>query len=161
MPLEGGRWIATLIGFGNDHPPTDEHGFTTFVRGLAQPDLAAALAQAEPLGEPTGYRQTTNLWRRYEKLPSWPAGLAAIGDTVCSLNPRYGQGMSVAALEALLLRRFVERRGIAADLGDRMRRALTEALVVPWLMATSEDYRYSGTTGPRRTPCPGPASPDD
>ena len=59
--------------------------------------------------------------------------------------------MSVVALEALLLRSLIERHGVTADLGNRVRRALAAAIVRPWLMATSEDYRYPGTTGPART----------
>jgi flavin-dependent dehydrogenase len=151
LPLEGGRWVATLVGFAGDHPPTDEAGFAAFARSLAVPDIANALDQAEPLSEPMGYRQTTNLWRHYEQLPRWPVGLAALGDAVCSLNPMYGQGMSVVAMEAVLLRKLLERHGATAVLGEELRRALAALLRTPWVMATSEDYRYAGTTGPKRS----------
>lgn len=28
FPLEGGRWLVTLIGMGGDYPPTDEAGLS-------------------------------------------------------------------------------------------------------------------------------------
>lgn len=151
LPLEGDRWIVTLVGFAGDYPPTDTDGFAAFMGSLAVPDMAEALEQAEPLSEPIGYRQTNNLWRHYEKLSQWPLGLAAVGDAVCSLNPLYGQGMSAVAMEALLLRDTIERHGATAALGEPLRGALARGRVAPWVMATSEDYRYAGTTGPARS----------
>jgi flavin-dependent dehydrogenase len=151
LPLEGGRWIATLAGFSGDHPPIDDAGFRAFTRSLATPDIADALEAAEPLGEAIGYRQTANLWRHYERLPRWPLGLAALGDSACALNPLYGQGMSIAAQEAVLLRDLLERHGATLALGDRLRHALPALLAAPWAMATSEDYRYPGTRGASRS----------
>ncbi len=48
FPVEGGRWLVTLGGAGDDRPPTDEAGFETFARSLISPVLADALRVAEP-----------------------------------------------------------------------------------------------------------------
>ena len=34
MPIEGDRWIVTLLGGGRDYPPTDPAGFVEFTRSL-------------------------------------------------------------------------------------------------------------------------------
>jgi hypothetical protein len=71
-----------------------------------------------------------------------------MGDAVASFNPIYGQGMSVAALEALALRRHLER-GIEPQ-PRRWFRDLTQVVDVPWDMAAGGDLVFPGVQG-RRT----------
>ena len=152
MPREGGLWVATLFGFGRDYPPTDEAGFDAFARSLADPGLHEALSAAEPVSDIAGYRQTTGRWRHFEHLSSWPAGYVALGDAVCTFNPLYGQGMTVAMMGVAALRALLTEQGVEPDLGGKLRQRVARLLAAPWRIATGEDYRYPGTEGPPR-PC--------
>jgi 2-polyprenyl-6-methoxyphenol hydroxylase-like FAD-dependent oxidoreductase len=146
--LEGGRWLLTLGGILGDHPPTDPDGFLDFARSLRFPDLYEAVRHAEPLDDPVPFRFPASVRHRYERLDRFPDGLVVMGDAVCSFNPIYGQGMSVAALEALALRRHLEQ-GIAPQ-PRRFFRDLARVVDVPWDMAAGGDLVFPGVQG-RRT----------
>ncbi len=151
--IEGGRWIVTMMGFGRADPPLDEAGFSEFARTLGDPPLLAeALREAEPLGPAVGFQRAANRWRHYERLECWPDNFMVVGDAACAFNPIYGQGMSVAGLEALVLDRCLrpvaqghrERVGLA----HRFQQAQARELATPWQLATIEDYRIPQTEGP-------------
>lgn len=139
MAIEGGRWIVTLAGGGADIPPVSVDGFEDFARRLVHPALHDALQAAEPISPVVGFQRTENRLRHYEKLARWPGGLLVIGDAACSFNPVYGQGITVAALEALALQTWLR------DGAPRSFQATVARLVrTPWLMAAGEDARVPG-----------------
>jgi 2-polyprenyl-6-methoxyphenol hydroxylase-like FAD-dependent oxidoreductase len=153
LPLEGDRWICTLIGRHGDHPPTDLAGYMEFARSLPMPDIYEALRAAEPLGEPVRYGFPAGLRRHYEKLRRFPPGLLVLGDALCSFNPVYGQGMSAASMYADALQTCLQERVATGwSLTDLWRTFFRDAARVadsPWQLATGEDFRYAETTGTR------------
>src|SRR5258707_15862593 len=54
-------------------------------------------------------------WRHFARLDSFPRALLPIGDAICSLNPVYGQGITVAVQEANALRRLLSVHAWQAD----------------------------------------------
>jgi 2-polyprenyl-6-methoxyphenol hydroxylase-like FAD-dependent oxidoreductase len=146
--LEGGRWLLTLAGILGDHPPTDPDGFLAFARSLQFPDLYEIVRDAEPLDDPVAFRFPASVRHRYERLDRFPDGLLVMGDAVSSFNPVYGQGMSVAALEALTLRHHLERG--AAPQPRPLFRDLARVVDVPWDMSAGGDLVFPGVQG-RRT----------
>ncbi|MFD5145688.1 FAD-dependent oxidoreductase [Streptomyces sp. NPDC058401] len=150
MPLEGNRWLVTLVGNGEHAPPVREEEFLPFARSLRSPALYDAIRDAIPLSAPTAFRNTANEWRHYERLERWPAGFLVLGDANCRFNPVYGHGMTVAALAAEALAkeiRTLDPERIAAA-SRRIQRRTGAVAAVPWQIATSEDLRYAVTEGP-------------
>ncbi|HEY0638651.1 MAG TPA: NAD(P)-binding protein [Pseudonocardiaceae bacterium] len=151
---ENDHWMLTAVGMVGDHPPTDDPGLLAFLARCAPPDVLAAVAAAEPLTEPSAHRYPASVWRRYDRLRTFPEGLVVFGDAICGFNPIYGQGMTVAALEAEALRRLL--RGRCPRTGDRdlARRFFGAAarIIEPvWLLNAVADLAIPGVGG-RRTP---------
>jgi len=147
--LEGDIWMLTLFGMVGDHPPKDPEGFDAFLRSLCFPDLHDAVGAAEPVDGPAGYRFQANVRRRYERMLQFPEGFLVMGDALCSFNPIYGQGMTVAALQAIALRDHLQA-GIAPR-SQRVLRALARATDAPWELAIGADLTVPEVDG-RRTP---------
>ncbi|MDC0719221.1 NAD(P)/FAD-dependent oxidoreductase [Nannocystis bainbridge] len=145
-PVEGGRHIVTLVGYGGTFPPVDEAGFLEFAGALETPALRDALVGAVPCSAIHGYRKTENRLRHYEKLRRWPAGLVVLGDAACALNPVYGQGMSVAAVAATVLDAALRARP-EQPLGLRFQKRLAAGNLAAFMTASSDDLRWPGTTG--------------
>ena len=146
--MENDRFLVTLYGILGDHPPTDPAGFTDFAATLQFPDVHQALRDAEPLDEPVPFRHPTSVRRRYERLPRFPDGLLVMGDAVCTFNPIYGQGMSVAALQALALRAHLQQHGRPQPV--EFLRQVGRTVDVAWNMATGGDLAFPQVPG-RRT----------
>lgn len=148
VKLEDGRWIVTLAGFHGHHPPTDETGWMDFARGVCPPELLAALAEGD-LGEIHTHRFPANLRRRYDRLRRFPHGLVVVGDAVSSFNPVYGQGMTVAALEALALQDALRRGG---DVAARHRREAAARVATAWEFAVGSDLGMPVSCVPGKRP---------
>jgi 2-polyprenyl-6-methoxyphenol hydroxylase-like FAD-dependent oxidoreductase len=148
---ENGRWLVTLSGCAKDFPPGDEKGFLEFADTLAFPQIGEAIRVATPLSDLQTWRNTTNRLRHFDRLPRWPDGLVALGDAVCSFNPVYGQGMSVAALEALDLRTELAAQRAAGDddrgMSARFQRRLAGTITQAWIAACRSDYAVPGVEG--------------
>ena len=155
FPIEGGHWMVTLGGWLRDYPPDDDAGFLDYARSLSRPDLYEAIKEAEPVTPIAVYKYTANCWRHYERLPRLPEGFIVMGDAVCAFSPVYGQGMSVAALEAKTLDTCLREQqswngnNHPTSFPPRFQQAIAREIKTPWMLATGEDLRYPGTEGHR------------
>jgi 2-polyprenyl-6-methoxyphenol hydroxylase-like FAD-dependent oxidoreductase len=153
FPIEGGRWMVALMGAGGQHPPTDEEGYTAFVRSLRHPVIADAIRDAEPLTPVRGHRGTANRRWHFERMRRWPERFVVLGDAVCAFNPIYGQGISCAAVAAATLgdclweQRRRHRSGDLDGLAAGFQRKLARATADAWMLSTGEDLRFPTTTG--------------
>ena len=155
FPIEGNRWMVTLIGRHGEKPPLDEAGFLEFAKSLPMPDLYLAISAARgvpgivPHGFPSSQR------RYYEQAVRFPSRLIVMGDALCSFNPIFGQGMTVSAMQADLLRACLDEPGTghteALDaLTTNFRKRVGTVVDAAWQMTTAEDLRFPQAMG-RRT----------
>ncbi|GAA2931930.1 tryptophan 2,3-dioxygenase family protein [Kitasatospora cinereorecta] len=145
LPVEGDRWSVTLSGPRGQAPPTDPEGFVDFADRLPHPAPYKWLSTARPVGRPVGYRHTANRRRRYDRRGRGTTGLLVVGDALCALNPVYGQGLSVAALNAVALRDVLAGGGVPS--AQALQRAVLRSSQAAWAVATGADSPMPGAIG--------------
>ncbi|MFY9766229.1 MAG: 2-polyprenyl-6-methoxyphenol hydroxylase-like oxidoreductase, partial [Mycobacterium sp.] len=144
---ENDTWMFTVFGMVGHEPPRDLADMLSFAQEYCPAHLIAAMRAAEPIGEVAHHHMPSSQWRRYDKMSRLPDGLLVCGDAICSFNPIYGQGMTVAALEAVALRACL-RRGDAV-LPRRYFRASAKPIGVAWQMVASLDLAFPAVAGRR------------
>lgn len=142
------RYSLSLYGILDDRPPTDPDGFLGYARSLPVPDIFESVRRAEPLGNPVSMRFPASVRRRYERMSRLPDGLLVMGDAACIFNPIYAQGMTVAAIHALVLRQHL--KGGELPRPRRFFRDLAKVIDAPWDMSAGGDLGFPGVPG-RRT----------
>jgi 2-polyprenyl-6-methoxyphenol hydroxylase-like FAD-dependent oxidoreductase len=148
LAVEGDRWTITLVGILGERPPTDRDAFVAYARSLWARDVHAVIADTEAIGEASTGAFPANVRRHYDRLWRFPDRYVVTGDAVCSLNPVYAQGMSVAFAEALTLARVLDRHGLDR-VGPRFFRQTKPITGAAWTMATGADLGHPGVEGPR------------
>ena len=150
-PVPGDRLMVTLAGLVGDHPPTDVEGHRAFAAALPVAEFGDLLAACPVEGGVHQHRLPTACRRHFERA-ALPEGVLVMGDALCSLNPVFGQGMSVAALQADVIRqafaRAERRRRAAPDL-EGLQAKIAAACDVPWQMGVCENLRFPEVAGPR------------
>jgi 2-polyprenyl-6-methoxyphenol hydroxylase-like FAD-dependent oxidoreductase len=137
IEYEHGTTMFAVFGMAGNDPPVEHSAMCSFAEGFAPARVLAAVRAAEPIGEAVQHRYPASRWRRYDKARTLPDGLLVVGDAVCSFNPIYGQGMTVAALEALMLRNCLSQG--TKDLPRRFFRATAKPISQAWELAVGGD----------------------
>jgi len=152
LPIEKGRWVLTLYAAHGDVPPSDAEGFMTFARQLRTPTIYNAIRDALLQGEIARFAFPGSVRRHFDRLQTFPRGLLPVADSICRFNPAFGQGMSVAAQEACLLRQLLRRPAAEGDplaqLAPAFFSEIETVIATPW-GAANIDFVYPQTRGER------------
>lgn len=144
---EDGTWVLTTFGVANAKPPRTFPEMVALADEMLPAHFSAALAHAEPLGEPAFHAFPASRWRRYDKLDRFPAGIIPLGDAVASFNPTFGQGMTMTSLQAGHLRRALH--GPDEELAATLHRATAKSTFPVWTMNAIGDvtFHHAGRKG--------------
>jgi 2-polyprenyl-6-methoxyphenol hydroxylase-like FAD-dependent oxidoreductase len=148
LAQEDGSHIVTLGGLLDSGPARTDEAYLAFAANLPNTAIAEALVDATPLTDLQPAHFPASCRRRYDKLRSFPAGLLALGDSIAAFNPMYGQGMSVAALQAVALREQLADGPLDARKFFRRAHRIAD---VAWKIATGGDLRFDAVDGRRTT----------
>ncbi len=148
VAVEGDRWSVTLAGYLGSKADREPQGFAAYARHLAAPDIYELVADREPLQPPITMSYPTTLRRYFERLQRFPEGLLVFGDAMCSFNPIYGQGMSVAAKQADALAYWLNR-GQAQRSARRFFVEAARVVSPAWELTVGGDLGFEEIDGPR------------
>lgn len=141
MPIEGRRWLVSIAQHGATDRPQTWEDFLALARQLNTQTIYDSICGVP---RPDGLKHFVfdeSRWRHFEQLEKVQRGILPVADSLCRFNPIYGQGMSVAALEAKLLRDIMDRVGGEADPIEAMQSEFMSkvgsVLQAPWNRASA------------------------
>lgn len=145
-PVENNRWMVTLSGAG-DAPLRKDAEFLEFARSLPEPDIYNVIKDAVPLSPIHSRSKTTNRIYHFEKLSERPECFFTLGDSVCTFNPVYGQGMTSAILAAVTFSDVLSNHPQElTGLADRFQKKLAEVNLQTWQRGSMDDVRWCETS---------------
>jgi 2-polyprenyl-6-methoxyphenol hydroxylase-like FAD-dependent oxidoreductase len=152
VPVENGCWQVNLTHMHGGPVPESVGDFIAFAKTLRTPTIHDAIERAVPIGPIYRFGFPSSLRRHFEMLDSFPHRLLPLGDVICRFNPAFGQGMSVAAQEVVILQQVIEAQASCTEpfkgLAPSFFAAIQDILAAPWAVAES-DFIYQETRGQR------------
>jgi len=140
-------WIVSIGGYFGDNAPDNAQMFAAYAGSFPTSEIPDIVAHAKPLGDFVTYRYPANVRRRYERLARFPKNFLVFGDAISNFNPIYGQGMTVAAQQAIALRDTL--REARTDYAQGFFDAAAGIVDVPWDIAVGNDLRHPRVSGAR------------
>jgi 2-polyprenyl-6-methoxyphenol hydroxylase-like FAD-dependent oxidoreductase len=146
LAMEEDKFIFSVGGIFGEKPPMDDESLAAYAETMPTEDYSVFLRTATRLTEPVTTHYPASVRRHYEALADFPEGYLVMGDAVCSFNPVYGQGMTVATLEAQLLGELLAA-GSGEQLARRFFRRAAKLIDTPWMIAAGSDLRFPEAEG--------------
>lgn len=144
---EDGVWTVTAFGVGGVRPPSDYADICDLADTLVPVHVAASLRAGDQVGAMKFHSYPISKWRRFDKLAKLPRGIIPVGDAVASLNPTFGQGVTMSALQAAAMRKVLARG--THNLPPRLAAAAARIVNPVWMMNAIADISAHQAQGPR------------
>lgn len=143
FPVDNGLHALAGIGSMGNVPPRNRDELVEYIAGGTLPLVAEIARKAEPVGEINVYHVEGSLFRRWEKV-TVPDRFVTVGDAAASLNPTFGQGMSLSAAAGVMIKDQLANAEDLNGLSGRIRDELAVVLESAFEVAASSDSSYQG-----------------
>ncbi|PGE97660.1 glutamate synthase [Bacillus pseudomycoides] len=146
--IEDNRYFVTFSGYANENVPKTDEEFLAFAHKLPAPDVIHFLEQAEPITDIKIHKIPYQVRRRFDLVKNMPEGFLVIGDAHCRFDPVFGQGISVAAMEAEELQMCLKKgKVLEKDFTRDFYKRISKIIATPWEMVTTEAFRHPKIKG--------------
>ena len=138
---EDATWTLTIAKRANDPhvPPTTFADMVSEAEAFVPPHIHPALRRAQPLSDVMVHRYPGGTWHRYDRHAHHPDGLFVVGDALCCLDPIHGQGVTLAAMHARILRILLrDGEGVAPQ---RFHQSVAKVIAPIWAMNQPPTHR--------------------
>ena len=108
--IEDHRYFVTFSGYANEKAPQTDEEFYHFAENLSISNVTDFLNKAVAISDIKTYKIPYQVRRRFDLTTNMPEGLLVVGDAHCRFDPVFGQGVSVAAMEARQLQLLLQGR---------------------------------------------------
>ncbi|MED2874309.1 FAD dependent oxidoreductase [Bacillus thuringiensis] len=134
-----------FVAGGTHYPPTNSTEYEKELDSLVTPMMRELIKELEPISVPRGFRAHESTRQHFEQIENWPSGLLVLGDAFCNFDPIYGQGMTVAAIEAEMLDTCLKEHS-THKLGfeRKVLQSMQQAIEPAWWLSSIADLRWKG-----------------
>lgn len=146
--IEENQFSVTFSGYANERAPQTNEEFFAYAGRLPVPDMLDFLKQSEPISDIKIHKIPYQVRRRFDLVQEIPEGFLVIGDAHCRFDPLFGQGISVAAMEALALKKYLHQaEQLDKGFTQIFHKKISKLIATPWDMATTEAFRHPKIKG--------------
>ncbi|PFE97824.1 glutamate synthase [Bacillus thuringiensis] len=141
--IEDNRYFVTFSGYANEKAPQTDDEFYDFAENLSISNVTDFLNKAEGITDIKIYKIPYQVRRRFDLMNNVPEGLLVVGDAQCRFDPVFGQGVSVAAMEAHQLQLLLQgRKQLDKTFTQQFYKKAANIIETPWDMTTTEISRH-------------------
>ncbi|MFJ9825082.1 FAD-dependent oxidoreductase [Streptomyces sp. NPDC101160] len=147
VAVEGDHWSVVLAGYAGDRPGRDPEEFRARMRRCVEP-LRTVADTCEMSDTVETFHVAESMRRDYQRLGRFPGGLVVAGDALAAVNPVYGQGLTLAALQANSLAAYLRSGAAPQDPAWGYFRRAATVVDAAWQLSTTADLAQPHVDGP-------------